>query len=58
MRSFLYWLIRFVINLIAHVEIQGSENIPTEGGFVIATNHLGRLDADLDGSESSDAGSD
>ena len=47
MRSFLYWLIRFVINLIAHVEIQGSENIPTEGGFVIATNHLGRLDAAL-----------
>lgn len=47
MRSFLNWLIRFVINLIARVEIQGSENIPTEGGFVIATNHLGRLDAAL-----------
>lgn len=47
MLAFLNWLIRFVINLIARVEIRGSENIPTEGGFVIATNHLGRLDAAL-----------
>jgi 1-acyl-sn-glycerol-3-phosphate acyltransferase len=47
MRSFLRWLIRFVINLIARVEIQGFENIPKEGGFVIATNHLGRLDVAL-----------
>ena len=47
MRNFLRWLIRFVINLIARVEIQGFENIPAEGGFVIATNHLGRLDVSL-----------
>ena len=47
MRAFLRWLIRFVINLIARVEIQGFENIPNEGGFVIATNHLGRLDVAL-----------
>ena len=47
MRDILNWIIRFVINLIARVEIEGSENIPTEGGFVIATNHLGRLDAAL-----------
>jgi 1-acyl-sn-glycerol-3-phosphate acyltransferase len=47
MRYFLRWLIRFVINLIARVDIQGHENIPSEGGFVIATNHLGRMDVAL-----------
>jgi 1-acyl-sn-glycerol-3-phosphate acyltransferase len=47
MQNFLSWVIRFVINLIARVEIQGAENIPSEGGFVIATNHLGRLDVAL-----------
>jgi 1-acyl-sn-glycerol-3-phosphate acyltransferase len=47
MRAFLRWLIRTIIDLIAHVEIQGFENIPQEGGFVIATNHLGRLDVAL-----------
>lgn len=44
MRGFLSWLIRFVINLIARVKTEGIENVPKRGGFVIATNHLGRLD--------------
>jgi 1-acyl-sn-glycerol-3-phosphate acyltransferase len=47
MRGFLIWLIRIVINLVAHVELSGLENIPREGGFIIATNHLGRLDVAL-----------
>jgi 1-acyl-sn-glycerol-3-phosphate acyltransferase len=47
MRAFLSWLIRFIINLIARVEIQGLEHVPEAGGFVIATNHLGRLDVAL-----------
>ena len=47
MRTLIVWIVRFVINLIARVELQGFENIPTEGGFVIATNHLGRLDVAL-----------
>ena len=47
MKTVLTWIVRFVINLIARVDIQGSEHIPKEGGFVIATNHLGRLDAAL-----------
>jgi 1-acyl-sn-glycerol-3-phosphate acyltransferase len=47
MQAFLTWLIRTIVNLIARVEIQGSENIPKESGFVIATNHLGRLDVAL-----------
>ncbi len=45
MRIFIRSLIRFIINLIAHVEIQGREHIPAKGGFVVATNHLGILDA-------------
>jgi 1-acyl-sn-glycerol-3-phosphate acyltransferase len=47
MGSFLRWLIRFVVNLIARVKIDGYENIPQDGKFVIATNHLGRLDVAL-----------
>lgn len=47
MRSFLSWLIRLIINLIARVEIRGLEHLPAQGGFVIATNHLGRLDVAL-----------
>lgn len=44
MRGFIIWLVRAVINLIARVEIKGYENVPQDRGFVIATNHLGRLD--------------
>lgn len=47
MRNFLRWLVRVIINLIARVETQGFENIPEKGGFVVATNHLGRLDPAL-----------
>lgn len=41
------FIIRAVINLIAHVEIIGYENVPDSGGFVIGANHLGRMDAAL-----------
>lgn len=47
MRKLLRWPIRFIINLIARVKIRDIENIPREGRFVIATNHLGRLDVAL-----------
>jgi 1-acyl-sn-glycerol-3-phosphate acyltransferase len=43
-------IIRFIIHtilgLIARVEIVGFQNLPS-GGFVIASNHIGRLDAAL-----------
>ena len=45
MRNFIRSLIRLVINLVADVEISGRENLPPKGGFVVATNHLGILDA-------------
>jgi 1-acyl-sn-glycerol-3-phosphate acyltransferase len=40
------FFVRLILHLIARVEITGFENIPA-GGFVIAANHIGRLDAAL-----------
>lgn len=45
MRDILRWLLRNVINSIARVEIRGRENLPKQGAYIIATNHLGMLDA-------------
>jgi 1-acyl-sn-glycerol-3-phosphate acyltransferase len=36
-------IVRFVMNIIADVEIIGMEKVP-EGNLIIAANHLGRLD--------------
>ena len=47
MRYILRTLIRLIFNLIARVEVTGYENLPTQGNFVIATNHLGIVDAPL-----------
>jgi 1-acyl-sn-glycerol-3-phosphate acyltransferase len=47
MKKFIVWLIRFVIKLIAKVDASGYENLPEKGGFVIAVNHLGFLDAPM-----------
>ncbi|NOY97588.1 MAG: 1-acyl-sn-glycerol-3-phosphate acyltransferase [Chloroflexi bacterium] len=46
-RYLLRLLIRVVINTLTRIEIRGLENLPTEGGYVIASNHLGILDATL-----------
>jgi len=37
--------VRLVFFFIARVEIRGYENVPAEGGFILAANHLGRLDS-------------
>lgn len=47
MRNILRALIRLLFNLIARVEVSGYEYLPAEGNFVIATNHLGIVDAPL-----------
>ena len=39
------FLIRLILRLIARVELTGMEHMPPSGGFVIAANHVGRLDA-------------
>lgn len=45
MRNFLRWLIRFLLRLIARVDLRGYENLPAEKSYVLATNHIGLLDA-------------
>ena len=47
MRNFLRWLVRALLHLIARVEVRGYENIPAEESYVLATNHIGILDAIL-----------
>ena len=44
MRSFLRWLIIAFLNLIVDIEIHDVQNVPGQGGFVIATNHIGIID--------------
>ena len=44
MRNVIRWLVRFIFDIIAHVEPNGYEYLPQEGSFVIATNHLGIVD--------------
>ncbi len=39
------FILRLILRLIARVEVSGSENMPAAQGFVIAANHIGRLDA-------------
>jgi 1-acyl-sn-glycerol-3-phosphate acyltransferase len=41
------FVIRSLLRLIARIELVGFENLPTSGGYVIASNHIGRLDAAL-----------
>lgn len=47
MRNVIRWLLRVLFNIIARVDVKGYENLPKEGSFVIATNHLGILDAPI-----------
>lgn len=47
MKKLIVALIRIVIRLIARVETKGYEYLPEKGGFVIAVNHLGFLDAPM-----------
>lgn len=39
--------IRFLLNLLTHVEVNGLEKVPSSGGCIIAVNHLSRLDSAL-----------
>jgi 1-acyl-sn-glycerol-3-phosphate acyltransferase len=47
MKYLIRWLIRLLFNLVARVDVRGYENLPKEGGFVIATNHLGIVDVPI-----------
>ena len=45
--KFTRFLIRFIMRLLARVEVRGMENVPASGNFIIASNHLGLVDAFL-----------
>lgn len=40
-------LINFLMKLLAHVDVEGIENLPTTGGYIVVANHLGRMDIPL-----------
>jgi 1-acyl-sn-glycerol-3-phosphate acyltransferase len=40
-------LIRLLLHLLTHVEVEGRKNIPVGGNFIIASNHIGLVDAFL-----------
>lgn len=35
------------VRTFAHVEVEGLENMPSTGGFIVTSNHLGRMDVPL-----------
>ena len=45
--KFTRFLIRFLLRLLTRIEVRGRENIPTAANFIVAANHIGRLDAAL-----------
>ena len=46
-RQTLQKLVRIVFHAIAKIEFTGEENIPAQGGIILATNHMSRLDIPL-----------
>src|SRR5512137_2952737 len=44
-QTFIRGLSRLILGILGRVTLQGMENIPASGSFVIASNHIGRLDA-------------
>lgn len=42
-----HWIMRFLVRLLTKVTVEGLENLPAQGGFVLAVNHLDYLDAPI-----------
>jgi 1-acyl-sn-glycerol-3-phosphate acyltransferase len=47
MRNLIRWLLRVLLDLVAKIDVRGTDYLPESGPFVIATNHLGILDATM-----------
>jgi 1-acyl-sn-glycerol-3-phosphate acyltransferase len=47
LRSFLRGFVRFLVALLTRLETEGLENVPAEGGAILAANHLSRIDSPL-----------
>jgi 1-acyl-sn-glycerol-3-phosphate acyltransferase len=46
-RTQLRSLIHFIFKALSHLDVQGRENIPAQGGCILASNHQGIVDAPL-----------
>jgi 1-acyl-sn-glycerol-3-phosphate acyltransferase len=46
-RSAIRWIIRLIFRLLARVNVSGLENVPRQGGILMAINHLSRVDPPL-----------
>jgi 1-acyl-sn-glycerol-3-phosphate acyltransferase len=42
-----HWIMRFLVRLLTRVTVEGLENVPAQGAFVLAVNHLDYLDAPI-----------
>ena len=47
LRAFLRSLFRFLFSVLTRLEVEGLENVPPQGGVILASNHLALLDAPL-----------
>ncbi len=47
MQTLVRMLIKLILRVIADITVEGYGNLPQSGGYVIAANHLGRLDSAL-----------
>lgn len=47
LRKALRSILRFLFRLLSRLDVHGLENVPLEGGFILAVNHLSWLDAPL-----------
>lgn len=47
LRKILWHFVRFVLWLLTDTKVYGLENVPATGGYLLASNHLGILDAPL-----------
>jgi len=41
------FVLRLLLGLVARVELEGFDDLPRNGGYIVAANHIGRLDAAL-----------
>ncbi|RPI34312.1 MAG: 1-acyl-sn-glycerol-3-phosphate acyltransferase [Chloroflexota bacterium] len=46
-RDIIHWFVTLLFRILAHVEVTGLENVPAKGAAILASNHLGILDAPL-----------
>jgi 1-acyl-sn-glycerol-3-phosphate acyltransferase len=46
-RRIMRFIIKWLFKLLTRVEVSGLENVPDEGGLILAVNHFSRIDAPL-----------